>query len=49
MSAVGNQWLCFVAGYELLCLGCPTDVPPWEELTAGCNNYASVLHGIQVS
>lgn len=47
---VGNLLLCHVAGYELvMCLGSPTDVPYWEKNSAGFNNCAFAMHGIQVS
>lgn len=47
---VGDQLLCHIAGYELvMCLGSPTDVPYWEKNSAGFNNCAFAMHGIQVS
>lgn len=47
---MGNQVLCHIAGYELVtCLGSPTDVPYWEKNSAGSNNCAFAMHGIQVS
>lgn len=47
---VGNQLLCRIVGYELVtCLGSPTDVPYWEKNSAGFNNCAFAMHGIQVS
>ena len=47
---MGNQLLFNIAVYELVkCLGSPTDVPCWEKNSAGSNNCASAMHGIQVS
>lgn len=47
---VGDQLLCHIAGYELvMCLRSPTDVPYWEKNSAGFNNCAFAMHGIQVS
>lgn len=41
--------LCHIPGYELVtCLGSPTDVPYWERNSAGFNNCAFAMHGIQV-
>lgn len=47
---VENKVLCHIAGYELVtCLESPTDVPYWEKNSAGFNNCAFAMHGIQVS
>lgn len=45
-----GKLLCHIAGYELVtCLGSSTDVPYWEKNSAGVNNCAFAMHGIQVS